>query len=558
MTVLIPKKWHILLLIGSCIAASGMVLLLNYVLAGPRLGAVYDILLGFRPSPPISREIVLIETDEVVEPGDLFSVLMTLNEMGASNLLVEVPVLGGGSGMGESGEEFSYRINDEFKLLTRNIQNLFEGIRLGLVSPIDSPIYVEHLVELAERGRDRLNAAIIRQDEEASQRVTQAEAAFGRTTSALDLRAPPSKDAYGKIPWYSRPMPDPDKILRRIAPVYGTPNAAAGSNGTEHIAYHALKPRWAESSVEFTGKGAFLVNRTEQDGAKTERRFPLDREGNILIEKINAEKFNIVTLGHFRDYDDAGKTLGRLLKEAESLGAYSETMPERIPLILFDFAEILRENLLREPNAENHAAWISAREDYIASLDEFLYGPAEMLLVNGYEVLIADDGIGEEGAAKLQVLRDALIRAFVTMREQHRRLIDLRNFLAGELYSAFCIMGAASFAAGADIPESSAQLANTLLTGRCITPGHSRYILSLSLIASFIVLFCIYRLKPMALLLIGISASLICGAGFGIGFIVSAYWIDPFIPTAACLTGTLCMTISKFAFSYNTLLRQYQ
>jgi hypothetical protein len=542
------KRSFVLLLCSWCIALS-IIFLLNYALAGPRLGLVYDALLGFRNPPPVSGEILLIETDEVIEPGDYSSVLMALSEMGASDLLVEVPLLGTGSGMAEIGPELSYRINDEFNLLGKNIRSLFDAIRLGLIPPAESPDYVENLVELAQRGRDRLNAAIKQQDETGS--AVQAAAVFGRAVMAVDLRDAPA----GDIPWYSRPRLDRDGILRRIAPM-------------EHIVYHALKPRWTKSALELSETGTVLVNSFEVQNEETEYRFPLDRDRNILIEKRKPEKgeFRRLTLNHFRDYDQTGKTLARLLKDAEALGVYSETPPERMPLILFNYAETLREELLKAPDPVKRADWINARDEYIAGLDEFLYGPSEMILVNGYEMLIATEGLDEKGVARLQGLRDELIQAFIAIREKYREHITLRTELANAAHSSFCIMGPASYAAASyaagvgNIPESStlyvsALLANTLLTGRCITPGESRYILILSVIASFAVLACIHALRPVLVLILGFMATLFCGAAFGAHFIINTYWIDPFIPMAACLGGTLFLTVSRFCIGYGRMLR---
>jgi hypothetical protein len=550
----ISKKLSLALLLCSYCTALSITLALNYVLAGPRLGPVYDALLGFRAPPPVSGEILLIETDEVIEPSDIFTVFMALSEMGAADLLVEVPLLGTGSGMAETGLEFSYRINDEFNLLGRNIRSLFEGIRLGLVSPVESPAYVDNLVELAERGRERLNAAIIRQDEAGSVRAAQAAAVLGRVITAVDLRSV-SPD---NIPWYSLPRPDRDGVLRRIAPVT--------EHGVEHIVYRALKPRWEESTVEGSERGLFLVNRYKSQEDDVERRFSLDRDGNILIEigkHRSEEGFRRLTLNHFRNYDQTGRVLARLLKEAESSGLFAITTPERIPLILYDYAETLKEELLQAPDAEKRAAWINAREEYVAALDDFLYGPAEMTLVNGYEVLIATEGLDEGGIVRLQGLRDALIRAFVAMRERHRDLIELRATLAQAIDSSFCIMGPTPPAAGMGgvaasglgTPEASALLANALLTGRCIKPGQSLYIIALSLIASFFVLACIHAFRPLALLTLGLVAGLFCGAAFGLVFILSAYWIDPFIPMAALWGGTLVLAISRFCIGYDRTLR---
>jgi hypothetical protein len=550
MTAFISKKLSLLLLICAWGAAVGIVFLSNYALAGPKLGPVYDLLLGFRSPPPISGEILLIETDEVIEPDDIFSVLMTLSEMNASNLLVEVPVLGSGSGRAESGLELSYRVNDEFNLLQRNIQNLFEGIRLGLVSPVESPVYVGNLLELTERGRDRLNAAFIRQDEAGSIMAAQAAAVFGRSLTAMDLRPYASVESQGGIPWYSRPLYDSDRILRRIAPIMKT----------EHIVYHLLKSRWTKSEIEHTEAGLIMVNRFEWQGEELEYRFPLDRDGNIIIEKPGkTEYFRRVNLDQFRSYDQLDRAMARLLKDAEALGVYAQTMPERIPLILHNYAESLKDQLLQAPDPEKYRAWVDARTEYITALDEFLYSPSEMILVNGYEELIATEGLNETGIARLQDLRDELIRAFVSMREKHRELAALRDMLTEAIDSSLCIMGPPtgllSFSENLNIPEASALLANTLLTGTGITPGQDWYILFFSVVASLLILTCIHALRPSSLFVAGLSLSIVCGAAFGVSFIISAYWIDPFIPMAACLGGTLLLFVTRFGISYGRMIR---
>ncbi|MDR2477479.1 MAG: hypothetical protein LBD18_06820 [Treponema sp.] len=637
MSGFISKKWSLVILLAGLCIAGITALLLNYGLAEPQLGPVYDILLDFRPAPPVSGEILVIDTDETIEPGDVFSVLMSLSEMGASDLIIEVPVLGASLGRIENDEEIRQRINDEYALLGRNIRNLFEAIRVGSVSPSESSGYVESLVELTERGRDRLNAALMRQKEAGSVQVARSSMVFGTVLEAADLRP----HSIGNIPWYSRPRPDKDGKIRRVAPFIhaegllsrpsgvlqgilnlnvmsyknpsrqksdlqsgdglliataaepymaarftdslfleeppskesaGMPPAPESApaaetvetfskegpaqavflppvSGVEHIVYRGLKPRWEESMLEYTEQGPVLVNRKNSEETF---RFPLDRNGNILVETPEQnESFRRLTLAQFREYEEAGHAMRRLLKYAEGLGVYSETMPERIPLILCDYAASLQEELLQAPDQENLAAWRKARAEYISSLDEFLYGSAEMILVNRYEELIAAEALNDEKdeeIEEMQNIRDELIRTFVDMREQYQELAELRTILSETLASSFCILGPplSPLETGASITEASALLANALLTGRCITPGQSRHIIFWSLAVAFIVLICIHTLRPPVALLAGLSASLLCFVGFGWSFVITSYWLDPQIPAASCLMGTLVIFTIRF------------
>jgi len=544
MSNFISKRLSLFLLFSSWFAAAAAVFFLNFTLRGPKLGPVYDVFLNFRPNPPVSSEILIIDTDEIVEPDGLYSVIMTLCETGATDLLVAVPVLGAGSGRIESGADLSERVSDEFRLLGKNIRNLFDAIRLGFVEPGESPAYVESVVELAERGRDRLNAAIIRQDEAGSARAVQAAAAFGGAVTALDLRGP----ARQEIPWYSQTRPDGDRVFRRAAPVDGR---------TEHIAYYMLKRRWAFSEIETGETGQTLVYRQAGPDENTVRRFPLDRHGNILVEKPGKNRdFRRLGMNLFLDYDEADRSMTRLLKDADEAGVFAETDPEQRPLILLKIADDMKEDLLNDPDEANRAAWIKSRREYLACLDEFLYGPSEMKLVNGYEEIIASEKLGEQGILQLQELRDRLIRVFVAMREKHRDLADLRAFLAREADSSFCIMGPASAPdGGTSVTESSALLANTLLTGARITPGSGIHTYLWPLLASFAALACIFLLRPLTLFITGVCALIVTGAAFGGVFIISGYWIDPFIPMGACLAGTLVLSVSRFCIGYNRALR---
>ncbi|MCL2600775.1 MAG: hypothetical protein FWD88_06305 [Treponema sp.] len=600
MPAFISKKLSIALLACTWLVAVALVFLSNHALAGPRLGGVYDFLLGFRSPPPVSHQILLIDTDEVVEPGDVFSVLMTLSEMGAADLLVEVPVLGTRVGTVESGAEFTQRIDGEFYLLARNIHSLFDAIRMGLLGPAESPAYVESLVELAERGRDRLNAAVMRQEEEGAVQMARAAAVFGRAIMAEDLRSHPWAVPEGEIPWHSRPRPDRDGTLRRIAPFVppeslnlipsptgGAPSrgrqpldgissatlddpafsqgAASGNIAAEHIVLRALRGRWTESTLEIGDAGQVLVNRFEHMGEQSEFRFPLDRNGNILFESprrggARQGDFRRIGLDVFREYDRAERTMERLLRYAWNLGLYADVRPERIPLILFEHAEYMKEHLLESPDMETRASWIAARDDYIYSLDEFLYGPSEMILVNGYEITIAlmtEEGRGEWEIDGVRHRRNTVIRAFVAMREAHRELLRLREYLARTVDASFCIMGP-STPGGVEMPRSSALFANAMLTGRSITPGQSRNIILWSLAAALIVLTLVHVFGSRAPLAMGLAGGGVCLAAFGIAFIVSGYWIDPVISTVAVLGGALFFSVSRFCIRHFRLLRFYR
>ena len=520
-------------LAGLCIAA-GIVFLSNYLLAGPRLGPHYDFFLN-RRQPPVSGEILLVGTGENVDNSDMYTVLMTLTELDASDLIFLAQISGTSSPILGNEWEIRQRFNDEFNLIGNNISNLFEGIRTGSVRPLEAPGYVETLVELTRNGRDRLTSALIAGNEELD-RLTRV---FGHVWEAGDIKAAPEDS-----PWYVSPRLDRGGKLRRIAPVLMADTEGNNPLVVEHLVYRSLQSRWASSEIEFAEHGPVLAIH-KKDG--TELKIPLDKNGNILLDS-SALQFKHIDIDSFREYEEADRNMRRLLKEAEDIGAFSKTRPERVPLYLHDHAVVLREELLNSPEQEVKAAWIAARDDYFLSLEDFLYGSAETTLVNGYEEIIAVENLNEENIARLVSLRDELIRCFAAMREKYLELAALRGFLSGEAAASYCIMGQVFAQSPAD---ASALLANALLTGGHIIPGQNRYILFWSLGAVFFIMLIVHALRPAVMLTVGLIAAALCAAGFGWSFITSAYWIDPAIACVGCIFGIMFIFCVKTAIRRN-------
>jgi hypothetical protein len=562
MAAFITKKKSVLIFFCALLVAAAAAVLLNYLLRGPKLGPHYDFLMSRRAPPRIDRSLLLVDTEDIIEPGSAVQLLLTLIEMDAAALVVESPVLSFSSGREGEGE-ILYRFDEEFALLGRNIQNLFEAIRIGSVPPSESDRYVAELVELANRGKERLTFALVQHDEAGMARMERAAAAFGKTFKAGDLRLPSPVDS----PWYSRPRPDWDGRVRRIAPVL--------PGGEEHVVYAALKDRFKDSQISLAGG---ILAQTPP--GKAERVFiPLDINGAILFEwSGKGEAFQRLPLDFFRQYGEAEMNLQRLLREADSLGAYSKIPPENSPLYLSEYALALRDELFADRagtgeaeeeaegggtgqtknGVEGRADWLRAREEYFSRLEEFLEGVSEFSLVMGYEELIASEDLGDEGIARITDLRDDLIGLFGKLRAAWEELRDMRSFLRGALTSSFVILGPGRefqtpsgesgfpFLQGVfpgrpvlSGPETSLVLANSLLTGGAIRPGESRRVIPAAFLAALPVILIMLRFGPWGALAAGCILSALIGAGFSWSFVLLGYWIDPLIPLGASFAAVL-------------------
>jgi len=513
----ISLKNSLFILLGALVCAAGTAFLVNFFLSGPRLGIHYDFLMSRKPQPPVSREILIINTDEFIESGDIFSVLMTLTEMEAANLIMAGRTSPSSSPITVTEEEIRRRFVDEYVLLGNNIRNLFEAIRSGSLAPQYAPGYVERLVEMAEQGRDRLLTSLIDRDDDFIRSV----AVFG---NYLEADAKPVLDSDGK--------------LRRVRPV-------DTESSLDHPVYLNLKSRYATSQIETVDQNQILWLRGH-DGNEID--IPLDKDGNIL-PALNCD-FRNIDISLFRQYEEADSFLRASLEACDELGAFSKTLPEQSPLFLGDYASLLRQELLQSPDSEKRAAWLRARENYFKSLNDFLFGPSQSLLVDGYEKLIADEAsLGEDGLASLARMRDELIAAFSEMREEYGELTALRSKLEEELASSFCIMG------GEDAAGYCALLANTLITGSHITPAIDKQILFWSIAAAFVILTVIFLMPKTAVLIVGTILSVISAACFGLFFIFYSYWIDPVVVFSASFTGTLIIFYCKHAVLKNRTRR---
>jgi class 3 adenylate cyclase len=504
---------------------------------------------------------LLIETpgaekpeDSFIEPAALAQVILTLTELDAADLVVEIPVLSSGGGDG-GGMELLPLFDEEFSLLGRNIRNLFEAIRVGSIPPAESARYVEDLVALGEAGKGRLEAALLRREGADRVRLERAAAAFGRVWTAGDLLSFAGEtggagEVFPENPWYSRVRPDRDGTLRRIPLVRLEKRAPGGDEppwGKEraHVIYGLFQDRSPGFGLERSPAGLVLNNNASPgDGELT---IPLDKNGALLVElPREGADFRRAGLERFLEYEAEDRRLRRLLEEAEGRGLYTPLEPENYPSLCYDYALAYQEDLLQSPGEEKKLLWREARQAYFQSLKAFLSGPAERVLTSGYDELLGSGELDEAGAGRITGMKEELSAAFAGIRESYRRLLSLRQTLEQELSASLCILGPPGTGGGEGLdrrplsaPEISAVLANALLTGRRLGPegGGAGFGFSLALALGGLLL--IRRRGPLFSLTLGLSLAVLVAAGFSYRFIAGSRWLDPLIPGGTAAAGSL-------------------
>jgi len=503
----VSLKNLLLMLLAGLICAVGAAFLLNYLLTGPSLGPHYDFLLS-KKKPVISGEILVINTEEYIEGSDFFLVLMTLTEMEASNLILTSRLSPSSSQITITDADIRRRFMEEYNLAGSNIRNLFEGIRMGTVSPLQAPLYVDRLVEMTEQGRDRLISALIERDEDLLRSV----AVFGNFLES-----------------YTRPRLDKDGKLRRVK---------HADEDFEHPVFQYLKNRYAVSQVETSGDEKTLWLRAN-DGKEFD--IHLDNEGNIIT--AGAFTFRRINISVIREYDEYYKAMLASLLLAQDAGMFSKTAPEKIPLFSGEYSNSLLEELLKTPNSENRSVWITSRDNFFKILEEYIDSSTDIIMLNELEEKIADtDPSNTRALSALIARRDQINQASQTLRGLYDNLSVIRAELKKELPMSLCIMGMEMNA------EYAALLANTLITGSHIKPVNNTNVLFWAITVSFIILLIVFLLRPFFLLGAGIVLNFFSAAVFSGLFIVYSFWIDPLIILGSSLTGVLIIFYCKFAY----------
>ncbi len=541
---------------------------LIWIFSGPRLGFFYDFLMSRRKVPKISTELILIDTAQnsgsanVVDPALIASVLLTLTEVDAGPVVIQTPVLGISPGGAGKDREIITQVTDEFNRIEQNIQNLFQGIRTGSISPLESEQYVGDLIDLIDRGKNRLVYSVSEKELAGvhffEKAVQIKEHVWMREDSRVAVYQPQAggetDPQSARTRWYTGYRPDPDGVLRRIAPVIHLEDG----NDSSYLMYAAVKDRLDPQIARFTDSGIVFSGMKGRGFENKELLLPLDKNGALLLDgpgkDLGLRRF---VLNDFIKYDELDRILFLKLEEMEKLGYYDQLEPEKHPTALYRYAAAMREDLLRDPNTDAVRRWVTSRKNYFDGVDNFFLSGVEARLVTGYEELIASDELDDTIKAQLSSMRDTLIKKFQECRTAYENVSVVRENLETQLNRAFCILGplglgqAAWGRGGSGNPgetEASANFANAFLTGDAITPVEDIQVIFWIFIWIFITSFIIRDTNTVLTILAGIIAAALSVVFFSSLFVYRALWINPVIPAGAVLFSSLVSVFMGLIF----------
>ncbi len=429
--------------------------LLIWVFSGPRLDFVYDFLMSRRKTPETAPEIVLIDTGQgfasanITDPALIASVLMTLTEFNAGPAVIQTSVLGisprgilpDGT---EENQEIISQVSDEFSRIEENIANLFQGIRTGSISPLESELYVDELIGLIDRGKDRLLDSVSEQ-ELAGLRFFEDAVRVKKDVWMKDEyfhifnQSGDNNDSQSNLTKrHTAYRPDSDGVLRRITPFIYLEDGTA----SHYLMWDVIKDKLNPQEIQFTDSGILFTRMQGRGFEHKDVLFPTDKNGALLLDGLGKNPaFRQFSLDDFLAYSELDQVLFLKLEEMETLGYYDSLPPEKHPTALYRHAFAIRDELFRETSLMTVEDWIEARQDYFFGIEDFFFSSIETNLVTRYEELIASEELENSVKQEFASMRDSLIKTFQECRKAYENVSALRENLAIQLKDTFCILG---------------------------------------------------------------------------------------------------------------------
>jgi hypothetical protein len=390
---------------------------------------------------------------------------------------------------------------------------------------VDLALFVSLLLDLIEIGAESL----VVQVPIYAQQPSEPEAHTTITNITNEVFA--AMTAFGPVAideaFYKMKYTDPDGVLRRIAPVEPAHSALGYADGhREHPVYRVLKDKLKENR---------------------HASYPL----LVRVPRGDAP-FVRLSLTDFITYEWLAFDLQRLLWQSDSLDIYQGMSIMERPSFLGEYVQSVRNIMLEAPAPDSDPAtlkewvqtldkrkqlWLKARSAYFDSIERVFSQHAVQELLAAYDKRIA--AASEQERAGIQALRNEIEACIAGIQKTYAALIYKGGALQSHLQGALCIMGPLYTE---QYPPAfvSAVLAQTLLMDNAVSLGSRIVIVLFSLASAVLVIGVLWRFSPCKIAGFGLLCVMLIFIGFSLSFVVTAYWIDPFIPAGTAAAAVIC------------------
>ncbi|MFQ3546737.1 MAG: CHASE2 domain-containing protein [Termitinemataceae bacterium] len=507
---------------------------------------VFDWFLSFKPPIDAPSDLVIIDTSSDkknnITQEELSRLLRMLTILDSRFVVVESDISDSDSRQKTETVNREELVEREFNRIQKNITTLFEGIRMGSIKPQDADRFVKELQILVDAGKRRVLFATLEQSDAGNMELEKSIALFKHVLFCDDIdnsmKSYNAMDVWGGQAVYSRVEMDADGVLRRMYPIKEQPN-----KHLVHAGLALLTELLGSVELEQLDRGIALKKGEDVLVLPTD-----DRGRFFVVQPVN---YTTIPVSELLEYQEIEKKVYDSLKEMERSGYFRELDPLQYPTTLYEYAQYLEQEALENPVPRTIQQWKDARQAFYQAVSAFLSGPAEAKILKGYQDLLQQQELTEEGKERIQALHELTVQSFAWARKAYGDLAVTYSHVSDLVQGSYCIIGPRGGA-----PQATLALISTILSKNFIYPLDQGYVWVGTCCTLLFLFLLSYVASLWVVLVVGASIATACILISFILFLSAGYWFHPFLPAILIIGALGCYVLSVLL--YYLAVRRHQ
>ena len=578
--------------------AAALALLLAFGLTGGLENRMYDGFLGWRPSPPEDKSLVLVQVDDPavsavgtwpISRAITADALLLLKEMGARYAVFDIEYVNKsprGVNASVLEQEFPEQLSSTFQSLSENNTALVDALRTHRIPLSESPSFARQFSQLAEQKKQELSYSVKAIALDNDQRLAQTVRIFGEGFLTVHLLDDPDptvnpeetktaekfalhpeglgflKDYAGFSPTiepllsaakglgFTNVSIDPDGVRRRIDLVRKT-----GTTAFPQLGFAAFLDLVGSPKIEVRPDAVILRGARYLDKTR-DVVVPRAQDGSILInwpheayEKSFRHLSFYFLYQHDRLYADLVSNLEARATWGYLDGFQGEPLREQVRAVAH-----LRQALLDGKAPPEAVAELRSRRDaLLKDVQGYFADRPEDALMNQVNAVLGQKGLTSEQRKEFQTIANDLPDWFAKTRGLIENLQKIRTEEGklGGLTGAFCFLGNTNtgstdlgqtpFQNGYPNLGTHASVVNMLLQRQFLSDVSPWWSWLLGLLGALAMTYGLQGKKPAVSLVVGGTISVLALAFLAVLFVTSGVYM-PGIPLGTLMVLTFLGT----------------
>ena len=560
--------------------------------------SVYDLLLHVKPAIPEDESLLFLDIDDtaIAQVGQF----PWSREFRANYTVFDIEYTEQsprGVNVAFLNDEIPEIFEQEFAVISQNIQDLFLALQSGMISLRDAEDYVQDLTGLTDMSRDILLDKVREISRDNDAYLGSAARLFGKAYLTVNM-LPEAEDvisdahrsyvleniARKQIQPAEGFIPDPSlsavDIRPAILPILqgaegaGFPNVIVDGDGVRRrielvreydgryfaqLAFSPLLDWLGNPTVELRKQQIVLRDAESTDNGRKDIVIPMTEDYKFLINWPKAEYLESFRhLGYYTlvQHKRLEEDLMYNLKIMDQAGYLSYFEGDFALLDAHTYAESLLQEVLQGGDPALMADYREVRETFFQAIDAYLSGPAEQQILDQVEALLSSDEIPEEDKAAYREIGQQVPTVFSSTRDLSNELAKVRKTLQEAIQGAFCIIGwtgTSTTDIGVNPFEEEymnvgthASLVNTILQERFLDELPWWYGAVLGAVLALVITFVIRKLNPLLSILIGIGFLIVIIAAGAAFFLFSGWYLYLLTPGLTIFFTLAAVILIKF------------